>query len=101
MKLKLLIATLLTAAMSTAFADTYVVGSDNGSSNDTPKLKAAHGAAGACVYGDKSVKLGDTLIMDGSDIVMVCASGPRGAVFHLLSHDAAQRVVAAVPAQAK
>ena len=101
MKWNLLIATLLTAAMSTAFADTYVVASDNGSSNDTPKLKAAHGAAGACVYGDKSVKLGDTIITDGSGIVMVCASGTRGGVFHLLSHDGAQRVIAAVQVQAK
>lgn len=100
MKSKLLIATLLTAAMSTALADTYVVASDERGSSDVPKLVQAHDAS-KCVYGDKAVKLGDTLIVEGTTTVMVCASGPQGAVFYLLSQEPAQRVISSAANQTK
>jgi hypothetical protein len=100
MKSKLLIAVLLTSAVSTAIADTYVVSTDKGTSSDEPKLAAAHDA-GTCVYGDKSVKLGDTIIMTGSNMVLVCASAPQGSVFYPLSPAGAQRVVAVAPAPTK
>ena len=92
MKSKLLIACLLGAVMSSAFADTYVVTSDERGSSDVPTLVKTHDAS-KCMYGAKAVKLGDTLIVDGTTTVMVCTSGPKGAVFYLLSKEPAQRVI--------
>lgn len=96
MKLKLLIAALLTAAVSTAIADTYVVGSDKGTSSDEPKLASAH-SSGGCVYADKTVKPGDTIVIDGADTVLVCAGAPQGPVFYPLSASGAERVAASLP----
>jgi hypothetical protein len=97
MKQKLLAAVILVAAASTAMADTYLVSDANGTSSDTPKLMAAHAVVGACVYGDKSVNVGDTVVVDGAAAVLVCASSPQGAVFYSLSESGAKRVVATLP----
>ncbi|MEM8519485.1 hypothetical protein [Janthinobacterium sp. CAN_S7] len=99
MKKILMIVAILTASVSTAIAHTYVVPSEKGTSNDEPQLVAAH-VSGGCVYADKAVKLGDTLIVD-QDIVLVCASAPHGAVFYQLAQDGVKRVLAAVPAPSK
>lgn len=97
MKQKLIAAVVLVAAASAATANTYVVSSENGTSNDAPKLSVAHPAGVACVYRDKTVGVGDTVIIEGADTVLVCASAPQGAVFYPLSADGAQRVVASLP----
>ncbi|SIR88257.1 hypothetical protein SAMN05880566_13328 [Janthinobacterium sp. TND4EL3] len=99
MKMKLLTTTLLTVCMSTAIADTYVVETVNGTSSDYPKLAAAHDAS-KCVYADKVVKLGDTLVVD-QDVVLVCTSASHGAVFYPLAQDGMKRVLAEIPAQSK
>lgn len=96
MKKNLLMSILLAAVATTAIADTFVVSSDKGTSSDEPKLAASHGA-GACMYADKAVQLGDTVIMDESKIVLVCASAPQGPVFYPLSSAGAAQVVKATP----
>lgn len=51
--------------------------------------------SGGCVYADKAVKLGETLVVD-QDVVLVCASAPQGAVFYPLAQDGVQRVLKAI-----
>lgn len=99
MKKIFMIVAILTASVSTAIAHTYVVPSEKGPSYDEPTLVAAH-VSSACVYADKAVKLGDTLVVD-QDIVLVCASAPHGAVFYPLSQDGVRRVLAAIPTPSK
>jgi len=96
MKSKLLLSLLLATVASTASADTFVVSSEKGTTSDEPKLAASHKAA-TCMYGDKAVQLGDTLIMAESNIVLVCASAPQGAVFYPLPPVGAAQVVKATP----
>lgn len=100
MKLKLLGASLLFMASAAAIADTYVTVIDNGTSSGEPTLATTR-AAGSCVYADKSLKPGDTIVLSGSEIVLVCATAPQGAVFYSLAPDGAQRVTASVTAAAK
>lgn len=97
MKSKLLLSLLLATVAGAASADTYVVSSDKGTSSDEPKLAASH-SVGTCVYGDKAVQLGDTVIMAESNIVLVCANASQGPVFYPLASSVTQRVIAAVPA---
>ncbi len=92
MKSKLLLSLLLATVAGAASADTFVVSSEKGTTSDKAKLAASHNA-GTCEYGDKAVKLGDTLIMAESNIVLVCASAPQGAVFYPLSSAGAAQVV--------
>lgn len=96
MKSKLLLSILLAAVTGAAIADTFIVSSDKGTTSDEPKLAAPH-KGGTCVYGDKAVQLGDTVIMAESNIVLVCASAPQGAVFYPLSSAGAAQVVKATP----
>lgn len=90
----LLILILLAAVVTMATADAFVVSSDRGPSSDQPMLAVSHGA-GACVYVDKAVQLGDTVIMADLDIVLVCANSPQGAVFYPLSPAGAAQVAEA------
>ncbi len=99
MKSNLLIAALLGLAASTAVANSYVVTSDKGTSNE-PRLAAKHNT-GNCVYADRVVNLGDTVIMQDQEIVLVCASAPQGAVFYPLSSAGAERAIQALPANAR
>jgi hypothetical protein len=96
MKKNLLMSILLAAVATTAIADTFVISSEKGTSSDEPNLAASHGA-GACLYADKAVQLGDTIIMDDSKIVLVCANAPRGPVFYPLSSAGAAQVVKSTP----
>lgn len=100
MKLKLLSCSVfLVTVASTAMANTYTVIDTNTTSNDTPKLMASHASSTACVYSDKAIKVGDTIVIEGVGEVLVCASAPQGAVFYPLSESGAQRVVATLPAK--
>lgn len=56
--------------------------------------------SGGCVYADKAVKLGETLAVD-QDVVLVCASGPHGAVFYPLAQDGVHRVLTTNPLRSK
>lgn len=94
MKSKLLIASFLAAAMATAGANTHPAASDTGNSAPDATAVALPGT-GECLYGDKAIKLGDTLIVSGSNTVLVCASGTRGPVFYSLAPEAVKRVIAA------
>lgn len=96
MKKNLLMSILLAAVATTAIADTFVVSCDKTTSSDEPKLAASH-SAGACVYADKAVQLGDTVIMAEANIVLVCANAPQGPVFYPLSSAGATQVVKATP----
>lgn len=93
-KSKLLLSVLLAAIASAATADTFIVSSDKGTTSDEPKLATAH-TKGTCLYGDKAVQLGDTLIMAESNIVLVCANAPQGPVFYPLSSTSAAQVMKA------
>lgn len=97
MKLKLIPALALIAAASTATANTYVVSPESAPSSDEPKLSVAHPGGASCVYADKLVAVGDTIIIEGPDTVLVCANASQGAVFYPLSAAGAQRVVASLP----
>lgn len=88
MKLGLLLASITTALTPTsASADTYVVRFEKGATNI--RLEVTH-PAGSCYYGDRPMKLGDTIVVD--DHVMVCASASHGPVFYMLSKIDAKRV---------
>ena len=100
MKLKLIAALVLVASACTATANTYVVSPESGTSSDAPKLSVAHPAGASCLYADKSLAVGDTVIIEGADTVLVCANASQGAVFYPLSAAGAQRVVASLPAVA-
>jgi hypothetical protein len=97
MKQKMIAALALVAAASTAIANTYVVSSENGTSNDAPKLSVTHLAGASCVYGDKAVAVGDTIIIEGAETVLVCANASQGPVFYPLSATGGQRVIASLP----
>jgi len=97
MKQKLIAALVLIAAASTATANTYVVSSESDTASDAPKLSVAHPAGASCVYADKSVAVGDTIIIEGANTVLVCANASQGAVFYPLAAAGAQRVVASLP----
>lgn len=94
MKKNLLMSILLATVATTAIADIFVVSSDKGTSSDEPKLAVSHGA-GAFVYADRAVQLGDTVIMAELEIVMVCANAPQDPVFYRLSPAGAAQVVQA------
>jgi hypothetical protein len=96
MKSKLLLSLILATVAGAASADTFIVPSEKGTTSDEPKLAASH-KAGTCVYGDKAVQLGDTVIMAESNIVLVCANAPQGPVFYPLSSAGATQVVKATP----
>lgn len=98
MKQNLLALILPVVVASNATADTYLVSDMNGTSSDAPKVVAAHAARGACAYGDKSVNIGDTVVVEGTDVVLVCASGQQSAVFYPLSQSGAKQVIATLPA---
>lgn len=94
MKSKLLIASFLTIAVATSNAHTHPAVSDKG--NSAPNaVPVALPSAGECLYANKAIKLGDTLIVSESNIVLVCASGMRGPVFYSLAPEAVKRVIAA------
>jgi hypothetical protein len=92
MKSKLLLSLLLVTIAGAAGADTFIVPSEKGTTSDEPKLVASH-KGGTCVYGDKEVQLGDTVIMAESEIVLVCANAPQGPVFYPLSSVSAKKVM--------
>jgi hypothetical protein len=95
MKKNLLMSILVATVAATALADTFVVPADKGTSSDEPQLAASHGA-GSCMYADKPIKLGDTVIVMGeSRIVLVCANASHGPVFYPLSSAGAAQVVKA------
>lgn len=96
MKQKLITAFILVTAAASATANTYVVSPSSGTSNDAPKLSVTHSAGASCVYADTAVAVGDTIIIEGADTVLVCATAPQGAVFYPLSAPGAQRVVASL-----
>jgi len=96
MKSKLLLSLLLATVAGAASADTYVVSTDKGTTSDEPRLAASQ-SVGTCVYGDKAVQLGDTVIMAESKIVLVCANAPQGPVFYPLSSAGAAQVVKVAP----
>lgn len=94
MKSKLLLSLLLATVAGAASADAFIVPSEKGTTSDEAKLAASH-KGGTCMYGDKAVQLGDTVIMAESNIVLVCASAPQGPVFYPLSAAGAAQVVKA------
>lgn len=94
MKSKLLLSFLLATIAGAASADTFIVPSEKGMTSDEPTLAVSH-KGGTCLYGDKAVQLGDTVIMTESKIVLVCANAPQGPVFYPLSSAGAAQVVKA------
>lgn len=94
MKQKLIAALTLIAAVSSAAANTYVVSAEG---DDTPKLSATHLAGSGCMYADKAVAVGDTLVIEGTETVLVCANAAQGTVFYPLSAAGGRRVVKSLP----
>jgi len=85
---ELLIATSLVASVSPVKADTFTQGIGSGVQ---PRRVVTHNG-GPCFQADKPVKLGDTVIMSGTDSVWACIASPNGSILRPLSDGAARGV---------
>lgn len=97
MKLYFLLFCSLVLSSTAARSDTYIVPSSKSDATKAPKLVLSHGN-GTCIYADKTIKLGDTIVLEGIaqkniKLVLVCANSQRGPVFYPLSKIASEEVV--------